>query len=275
LKKLYAITAQGRVRWSFTAGLAILGTPTLNAAGSVLYVPSFDHQLYALDARTGAKRWAFTTGDGIDASPTVGPDGTIYIGSYDANFYAINPSGTLKWKYNTGFLVETTAVIDKGGNVIFANDLGIVFAFTKAGALIGIIAFPAPIYSSVTIGPDVKLKTPLGKLVLYHSLYVADWGGNVYGYGYEDAPLSTGSPLLLAIQAWKFDSPLSFFSSPAVSKNNHMYLGGSDGNFYEFDGPTGQVLEQFPLGTATSASPAIGYDGTIYLGAGIDLYAFH
>ena len=36
------------------------------------------------------------------SSPAIGPDGTIYVGSGDSSLYAVNPDGTLKWRYPTG-----------------------------------------------------------------------------------------------------------------------------------------------------------------------------
>jgi eukaryotic-like serine/threonine-protein kinase len=45
--------------------------------------------VYALDAATGALRWSYTTGGSVQSSPAVA-DGTVYIGSEDANVYALN-----------------------------------------------------------------------------------------------------------------------------------------------------------------------------------------
>ena len=44
------------------------------------------------DAATG--KWEFLTGSSVYSSPAIGADGTIYVGSYDSKFYAINPDGT-------------------------------------------------------------------------------------------------------------------------------------------------------------------------------------
>lgn len=42
--------------------------------------------------------WSFATGDAVTATPTV-VDGTVYVGSWDGNFYAIDlGSGSLRWK---------------------------------------------------------------------------------------------------------------------------------------------------------------------------------
>jgi outer membrane protein assembly factor BamB len=60
----------------------------------VVYVGSFDGNVYTLNARTGAKLWQFTTGAEVTSSPAVS-DGVVYIGSLDNNVYAfsdpINP----------------------------------------------------------------------------------------------------------------------------------------------------------------------------------------
>lgn len=45
-----------------------------------------------------AKAWFFPTGDAVTATPTV-VDGTVYFGSWDTNFYAVNlATGHLEWK---------------------------------------------------------------------------------------------------------------------------------------------------------------------------------
>ncbi|GAG29055.1 unnamed protein product, partial [marine sediment metagenome] len=36
-------------------------------------------------------KWTYNTNDDVHSSPTIGADGTIYVGSMDAEFYAINP----------------------------------------------------------------------------------------------------------------------------------------------------------------------------------------
>src|SRR3979409_1754215 len=38
-------------------------------------------------------------GIGSGASPTIGPDGTIYVGANNSNFYAISPDGHLVWLF--------------------------------------------------------------------------------------------------------------------------------------------------------------------------------
>lgn len=77
-------------------------------------IPAWEWPTYAHDAQhTGhgqtlltsktvkrlARAWVFPTGDAVTATPTV-VDGTVYVGSWDGWFYAINfETGALRWKY--------------------------------------------------------------------------------------------------------------------------------------------------------------------------------
>ena len=45
----------------------------------------------------------------VDAGPTIGPDGVIYTGG-DA-IYAINPDGTLRWRFATGGHVSSAPAV--------------------------------------------------------------------------------------------------------------------------------------------------------------------
>jgi outer membrane protein assembly factor BamB len=77
-------------------------------------IPSWEWPTYAHDAQhtghgqtlltpasvtTLAPAWAFPTGDAVTATPTV-VDGTVYVGSWDGWFYAIDfATGALRWKF--------------------------------------------------------------------------------------------------------------------------------------------------------------------------------
>jgi outer membrane protein assembly factor BamB len=56
-------------------------------ANGVVYVGSYDKNVYALNAKTGAKLWSYTTGGGVYTSPSVA-NGLVYVGSDDGNVYA-------------------------------------------------------------------------------------------------------------------------------------------------------------------------------------------
>jgi outer membrane protein assembly factor BamB len=43
-------------------------------------------------------------------TPAIGADGTIYFGDVDHNLYALNPDGTLKSAFPTGFTISSPAI---------------------------------------------------------------------------------------------------------------------------------------------------------------------
>ncbi|MHC4184039.1 MAG: hypothetical protein ACYSR0_11900, partial [Planctomycetota bacterium] len=69
--------------------------------------PMYRHDLHHtgrspyVGSQTNDIKWTFQAGTSISSSPVIGIDGTIYIGSKDKHLYAINPDGTLKWKFET------------------------------------------------------------------------------------------------------------------------------------------------------------------------------
>jgi outer membrane protein assembly factor BamB len=87
------------------------GSSVSHAAGSAPGPwdwPSYGHDaqhtfvgrttLTPASAATLSKAWFFPTGDAVTASPTV-VSGTVYVGSWDGNFYAISlATGRLDWK---------------------------------------------------------------------------------------------------------------------------------------------------------------------------------
>src|SRR5215470_13945538 len=80
------------VQWKFRAGAPILSSPAVS--GGLVYFGSNDHNVYALDAHSGALRWKFATKGRVTASPAVAA-GVVYVGSYDGKFYALDAaSGT-------------------------------------------------------------------------------------------------------------------------------------------------------------------------------------
>ena len=59
----------------------------------LVYVGSYDHHVYALDAENGRPVWHYKTGGQVSSSPAV-TDGVVYIGSNDGYVYALTPQGS-------------------------------------------------------------------------------------------------------------------------------------------------------------------------------------
>ena len=57
----------------------------------------------------------------MDSSPTIGSDGTIYVGSWDNNLYAIKPNGSKKWTFETGGGVDSSPTIGSDGTIYIGS----------------------------------------------------------------------------------------------------------------------------------------------------------
>ena len=98
--------------WEFETNRQITSSSTI--WNGVVYVGSWDHHLYAINAKTGKLKWKFETKDRIEASPVISK-GVVYIGSTDCYLYAIDAkTGELKWKFKTNSYVWASAIVRKG-----------------------------------------------------------------------------------------------------------------------------------------------------------------
>jgi outer membrane protein assembly factor BamB len=81
--------------------------------------------------------WEFRTGKGVFSSPVVDGDGTLYVGSADRRFYAIDRDGELRWSFESGEVIDSAALLDDRGRVYFGSGDARLYALDRAsGALL-------------------------------------------------------------------------------------------------------------------------------------------
>ena len=115
--------AAGHVKWRFMADdLYIQSRPAVGPDGTV-YAGGVLGHLYALTPAGGVK-WIFRPGLGNVLQPvSVGVDGTVYF-AQESSVYAVNPDGTLKWKFqDPGFArVFAGPTVGPDGNIYGATE---------------------------------------------------------------------------------------------------------------------------------------------------------
>ena len=99
--------------WLLCLCAFILSLPALAAGRGDWWMFQHDPQHTGRSSFNGPSvplgKWKYTLSGLIDASPAIAADGTIYIGSWDNNVYALNPAdGSLKWKFATGAQVDSS-----------------------------------------------------------------------------------------------------------------------------------------------------------------------
>ncbi len=98
--------------WKISTGGSIDQEPLIY--DDKIYVGSFNHNVYCLDAMTGQFIWKFKARDRIGIASPVVANGVIYIGSYDQNMYALDAkTGALVWKFFTrGEIIDSAVVLN-------------------------------------------------------------------------------------------------------------------------------------------------------------------
>jgi outer membrane protein assembly factor BamB len=189
-------------------------------------------------------KWSFTTGDWVRSSPAIGADGTIYVGSYDNNIYAINPNGSQKWSFTTGFDVYSSPAIGADGTICIGSGDHNLYAINPAD---GSQKWSFPTGGAVTSSPAIGADS---------TIYVGSADGNLYAIN------PNGS------QKWSFTTTTGseVFSAPAIGTDGTIYVGSDDDKLYAIN-PDGSQKWSFTAGDWVRSSPAIGADGTIYVGS--------
>jgi hypothetical protein len=142
--------------WKYATGSYVGSSPAV--ASGVVYVGSYDDNVYALNAATGALVWKYATGSYVGSSPAVA-SGVVYVGSYDDNVYAFSSStdwpmfhhdllhsgyststapttNQTLWTYTTGSLVFSSPAVVGGVVYVGSYDNKTYALNASTGALV-------------------------------------------------------------------------------------------------------------------------------------------
>ena len=242
-------------------------------------VPTQSSQV--LTAQTGAIKpiWAFQCEDEIRSTPLFF-NGSIYVGCYDNNLYALNATnGEFQWKYATdGGIVSKPAVFE--GNIYFGSEdhrLHVVSA--RSGKVLWTYFADDHIRSSPRIaenhaffGSDDKylhaVNLGTGKLswrfaaaaeirsspfVVDELVYFGCESGDFYAVNFRGE------------MKWRFSAKRGITSSPMVH-DNVVYFTSMDSYLYALDAKTGWSIWRFKMDKGSVVSPAFA-EGMIFCGA--------
>ncbi len=225
--------------------------------------PKFRHdarQIGRSDIRptaTTGQLWAFQTGKGIFSSPVVAGDGTIYVGSADRTFYALNPDGSLRWSNEAGEIIDSAALLDDRGRVYSASGDGHLRAFdAETGDLAWDFAADAAVSpaiinwfeGNVAIGPDGTLYAGNDNF----KLYAIDREGNLV------------DRIAMPDQTWSL--PAIDPASGALTVGNNSLLPVLGANVLAFDHTGTQVWNQRQYNGSVAASPLLAEGGLVVIG---------
>lgn len=63
--------------------------------------------------------WIVDVGSVVYSSPVIAADGTIYVGNLEGVLTAVNPNGTVKWRFTTPFPITSSPAVAADGTIWF------------------------------------------------------------------------------------------------------------------------------------------------------------
>ena len=271
--------------WTYTTG-AIIAQSSPAVADGIVYIGSEDHNVYALNATTGALIWSYSTGHIVDSSPAVA-DGVVYVGSVDSKVYALNAStGTLVWNYTTGNYIQCSPTVAYGKVYVGSSD-GKVYALNAStGTLVWNYTTGSWVLSSPAVDGDmVYVGNGYGIVYALNATTGAlKWSYETEGWNgvWASPAIDSGIVYVASIQmehstvyalnattgtlVWSYYQGMGgIHSSPAVA-NGVVYIYSTDYGMYALDATTGALIWSIRGGGESSSSPAV-VDGMVFVGS--------
>jgi outer membrane protein assembly factor BamB len=273
---LAAVNPDGSQKWIFAAAAA-LGPSSAIASDGTIYATCQDNSLYAVNP-DGSQKWKFAAGaytlpvsypgapviSVSPSAPAIGADGTIYFASADGHLYAINPNGSEEW---------TLAGWAPIGSAPGGTSPPAAPAIGSDGTI-----YVGAGDSLLAVSPGGSLNWSLVVSDLFDSPPAIGADGTIY-VGSDEDKLYAVNPE--GSEKWVFSSSPSLNPSPlnqppaplAIGADGTIYEVLYDGNLYALN-PDGS-LKWISAASGLVGGPAIGSDGTIYLGSAGGLYAIN
>ena len=231
------ISETGKLAWKFECEDEVRGTPLSH--NGILFVGSYDYNLYALDAATGEFIWKYATDGGIVSRPGI-HEGTIYFGSEDRRLHAIiQRSGKLSWTYYTDGPIRSSPLIAEN-HIFIGSDDGFMHA---VNCMTGRRSW------KTDVGAPVR-STPI---ILNDLLFFGTEAGDFYCID------------LRGQVKWRFKAKRAITGS-AIIAQEIIYVGSVDATFYALDIKSGFVIWRFRLGKASISTPCM-VDNYLFTGA--------
>ncbi len=223
--------------WTFECEDEIRGSATYHQGR--VYVGSYDHNLYALDAATGEFVWKYATDGGVVSRPAI-YEGNIYFGSEDFRLHVVSlRSGKVVWTYYTDGPVRSSPRIAEGHVFIGSDDRCLHAVNTTTGRA----AWRIELAHSVRSTPFVANEL----------IYVGCESGDFYCLTFSGDI------------KWTFRAKRAITSSPWATEQA-VYFCSLDSMLYALDSQNGWVLWRFRMGKGSIVSPYL-MDNMIFVGA--------
>ena len=231
------------VVWTVDMQNGIFSGPVIGEEGNLYFGSyySFADNFYCY-TEDGSLIWDHTLGRSKPPASGILIDSsnTIYFGSSDNYFYALNSDGTFKWEIETSeFFGPTLMNIDLQGNLYSTNNSGKLFSFNSSGGL----------NWSVTYESGFNLKSPVLSTD-GNTIYIAGKDSNLFALNLDGSI------------KWKFECS-RILTAPMVDSYDNIYFIDEQSLFSIY--PNSDIRWEFSdFYFGSYAIPTIDYNGNIY-----------
>jgi serine/threonine protein kinase len=264
--------------WKFKVEDEIRSTP-VHTRG-VIYIGTYDNNLYGFNAADGKPKLKYATNSGIPGTPSIATEENLIVfGSEDNKLYAMDlRTNKIAWTYETTGPVRSS-ILTAHGHAFFGSDDGKVYAVRLSnGRLAWKYEAGSPVRSrpgitedrlivaneggdmlGLDLGGSIKwrFKAKRGissNVVIYDGIaYVGSQDNHVYA-----VDINAGWA------AWRFRTQKPIVSSACI-EGKMMYIGSADGFLYALD-LNGREQWKFRTEGQIISTP-IHHNGALYFGS--------
>jgi outer membrane protein assembly factor BamB len=261
------------ILWTFSTKDAVEGTPAI--ADGVVYVGSFDENLYAIDLTTGKEKWRYKAG--ALKSPAAVRDGKVYVGNMDGVLHCVDAAkGTKIWTFETPSQAEITSGVSfADGKIFFGCADETLYCISEKGKKLWtfrvqggpVMATPAIAQNRTFVAgcdstlhvldategkelASVELGSQIGATaaVAGDNLYVGTMSSTVLGVDWKQPKV-----------VWTFEpehTKQAFYSSPAVT-DKLVVIGCRDKHVRALDRATGREIWDVVAAGQVDCSPVV------------------
>lgn len=286
--------------WEFKTEDEIRTSP--NVHENIVFVGSYDTNVWALNLANGEMIWKYATEGGIASSPQIHPDaGLVMFGSEDNVFHTVNMrNGRIVWSAPTKGRVRSTPNIAMN-HVFFGSDDGFLYALVASnGRTLWTYDSGAPIRTKPLVLDDIVIfGNDVGEVIAVTLAGERKWASRTKRsiesspiFNEEEGVVYAGSHdgFLYAMDVssgynlWRFRTNGPVISTAALSKNV-LVFGSVDKKVYAVDALSAREKWRFETEQPIVSSPVIqnekvyigGTDGFLYcleLKTGKELWKF-
>lgn len=264
--------------WEFKCEDEIRGSA--NYQNGIIFIGSYDHNVYALDSSSGDFIWKYAANGGVVSKPAI-HENKLFFGSVDQYVHTISiRNGKRVWIQSTDGAIYSSPAIAEGHLFIGSDDEYLHVINIINGREAWRTNLGARIRSSpIVVGDLIYVGSENGEIQCY------DFSGNIK-WRTSSKRAVTASPyfhnnviyissmdsVLYAIDSqsgwviWRFRMEGGSISTPTVHEN-YIFVGSTDGNLYCVNSKSSKKVWNFNTDNQVNSSPVYFKDAVYFSNA--------